>query len=439
MFYKRVFFMYNGNSKIAERNSKFIFKTSAMAEKKINRRGFLKKATVTGLSSVYICSENKADTKEPKDREQKKIKKNKLPTRKLGKTGIEVPVLVLGVPFDATEKQIVLRKGYNLGLYLWDTAHRYTNGNSELGIGEFIKRNPDVRKKLVLVTKASWAKNADEYEQRLQTSLKRMNTNYIDIFYGIHGMYDPAELTKELKTWAQSAKNRNLIKHFGFSTHSNMSNCLMAAAKTDWIDVIMTKYNFREMQSEKMNKAIEACHKAGIGLIAMKVQARGAALEKKEDKKLTEHFLKRGFTEGQAKIKAVLEDKRISSACAGRGDIGHLILNVAAVQNKTKLTKADRHILKEYTAQTCSGYCAGCSQICDSALPGTAGISDIMRYLMYYNNYDEKKEARKLFSQIPLEIRNRIPKTDYTAAENLCPQHLPIAKLMAEAVTKLTG
>ena len=54
-----------------------------------------------------------------------------------------------------------------------------------------------------------------------------------------------------------------------------MAPCLEAAAKLDWIDVIMTTYNFREMQNPAMQSAIDACYKADIGLVAMKTQAKG--------------------------------------------------------------------------------------------------------------------------------------------------------------------
>jgi hypothetical protein len=56
---------------------------------------------------------------------------------------------------------------------------------------------------------------------------------------------------------------------------------------------------------------------------------------------------------------------------------------------------------------------------------------------MYYNSYGEQEEARKLFAQIPSNVRNKLLSTDYSPAEARCPQHLPIGKLIAEAVGKL--
>lgn len=401
---------------------------------KIDRRNFLKTVGAAGLGSVLASAEtNAADPTTSTKAEEPKPPQ--VPRRKLGKTGVEVSCLALGTIFNVLENQILLRKSLQWGVTYWDTAHGYTGGNSELGIGKYLTKNPDVRKELFIVSKASGARTVADVEKHLQTSLKRMNTNYIDLYYGVHGLDDAAQLTDELKQWAKDAKKRKLIRFFGFSTHDNMAECLTAAARLDWIDAVMPRYNFRLMQDDKMQAAIEACHKAGIGLIAMKTQAK--EIKTKEDKELAEHFLQRGFTEGQAKVKIVLEDKRISSACVGRDNLTHLQLNIAAVLDKTKLTQADTKAFKEYAHATCSGYCAGCGHICGSVVPDTPYVSKVMRYLMYYNSYGEQKEARELFAKIPQKVRDKLPSVDYSQAEARCPQNLPIGKLMAEAVSKL--
>lgn len=398
-----------------------------------------------GLGSVFASADTIA-AKSPTDATAKaqKTESPQVPKRKLGKTGVEVSCLSLGGDFSFIDKQIVLRKAFESGATYWDTAYNYGGGNAELGIGKYLTKNTDARKKLFIVSKPALFQGpitAEKVENRFQTSLKRMNTKYVDLYYACHGLSDPTQLTDELKQWAKSAKKRKLIRFFGFSSHKNMATCLAAAAKLDWIDAITTLYNFRVMQDPKMQAAIDACHKAGIGLTAMKAFSRGVRriqpVETEQDKKLLDHFQKRGFTQEQAKIKVVLQDKRFSAVTIGMQNISLLNTNVDAVLNKTKLTKADIEALKEYARATCSGYCAGCAYICDSALPHAPFISDIMRYLMYYNSYGDKIRARKLFAQIPHGVRNRLLSTDYTLAETRCPQHLPIAELVAEAVHKL--
>jgi predicted aldo/keto reductase-like oxidoreductase len=252
-----------------------------------------------------------------------------------------------------------------------------------------------------------------------------------------HGLSDPAQLTDEVKQWARSAKKRKLVRFFGFSTHKNMAQCLAAAAKLDWIDVVMPVYNFRLMLDDKMQAAVEACHKKGIGVIAMKIQAYPQKLQNEKEKKLVTHFLRRGFTEVQAKIKVVLQDKRISSACIRMENVGVLAENAAAALDEAKLSRADMEMLKRYAEETCTGYCAGCAHICDSALPAAPYISDIMRYLMYYNSYRDTDRAKQLFARIPDNVRKKLLDLDYKLAEARCPQHLPIREFVNEAVRKL--
>jgi len=370
-----------------------------------------------------------------------------VPKRKLGKTGVEVPSLSLGTN-RLLDSQILLRAALRWGVNYWDTAHSYTGGNCELAIGKFLSRTPNVRKKLFIVSKASGARTVADVEERLQTSLKRMNTEYIDLYYGVHGLSSPSRLTNELKEWVRSAKERGLIRFFGFSTHKNIDQNLVAAAKLGWIDAIMTAYNFRLMQDSKIQAAIETCHKAGVGLIAMKTVAldvqqrgrieKGEKIETEEDKKLLSHFLGQGLAVEHAKIKFVLEDKRFSSACVGMNNVTSLKSNVEAALDKTRLTQSDREALAEYARATCSSYCTACAHICDSALPHTPYVSNIMRYLMYYNSYGERAEARRLFAQIPASVRNKLLNMDYTLAEARCPQRLPIRELITEAVSILT-
>jgi len=410
----------------------------------IDRRNFLKTVGAAGIGSVLASTGAIGGPNESGDSEKtQKSNLEQMPKRKLGKTGVKVSCLGLGTMFNLVDNQIVLRNTLKYGVTYWDTAHNYAGGNSELGIGKFLAKNPEVRKNLFIVSKASRARTVEDVEDRLQLSLKRMNTDYIDLYYAPHGASDPAQFTDELKRWAESAKKRKLIRFFGFSTHSNMAKCLAAAAKLGWIDVIMPRFNFRVMLDPEMQAAIDACHKAKIGIAAMKTTGKTTIsrfrkeIETEAEKKMVAHFLERGFTPEQAAIKLVLADERISSAPVQMENTKILAQNVAAVLDKTELTQADIEVFREYATATCSGYCAGCADICNSALADVLYVSDIMRYLMYYNSYGEQAEARRLFTQIPANVRSKLLSTDYSAAEVRCPQGMPIRELVTEAVSKL--
>ncbi len=405
---------------------------------KINRRNFLRSVSVAGVSGAFAAAgAHAADTPKPDANEPSAAtpkQMQKVPRRKLGKTGVEVPILSLG--FGRPGEPVVLRQAIDWGVNHWDTSLVAAGGNSEISIGQFLVKNPNLRKEVFIVTKESNSKNPEDIEKCLQTSLKRLNTDYIDLYFGVYMAKDMLRFTDDVRKWAEDAKKRGVIKYFGFSTHENMAQCLSAAAKLDWIDAIQLKYDFRLMQDSQMQEAIEACHKAGIGLIAMKTQSmrpRGANTDAEADSKAFAHFLEKGFTEGQAKIKAVLQDERISSVCSAMNSTAMLMTNVAAVLDKTKLTADDMELLRQYAQETCSGYCAGCGYICEQAAAGVP-VSDVMRALMYHNSYGNKVLAKEVFTEIPAETRSRLLSMDYSAAEARCPNRMPITRFVADAV-----
>ena len=86
--------------------------------------------------------------------------------------------------------------------------------------------------------------------EKLNASLQKMNTSYVDMYF-IHYVSDAKnELTDEGKVWAEKAKGK--IRLFGFSAHKNMETSMLAAAKMGWIDGIMTIYNYRLKAKDEM-------------------------------------------------------------------------------------------------------------------------------------------------------------------------------------------
>lgn len=410
----------------------------------ITRRDFLRTVSAAGItaaaaSSVLGKEQDAAENKEPKTDDKKSSKYPQVPRRKLGKTDLTVPIVSLGAMYNIVDNQIALRKTLAHNANFWDTAHGYANGNSEIGIGNYFEKNPDKRKEVMIATKASGAKSIEDIESRLQTSLERMHTDYIDVYYGVHALRTADQLTPELKQWAADAKKRGVIKYFGFTTHTNMTENLNAAAECDWIDVIMTSFNFRLMQDEAFMAAVDKCHKAGIGLIAMKVMTKSnKPQEADEEKELIKHFVEKGMTAEQAKIKMVIDDTRIASACIGMDTMDKLNENIKVALDEKKLAAEDVRFMRQYAADTRGSYCAGCGKCGEfSQMPYTP---EVMRYSMYFNNYsgiEDKLMAKELYSQIPAAYRNCITGFDYSKAEACCPQGVKISKIIEAAASQM--
>ena len=152
--------------------------------------------------------------------------------------------------------------------------------------------------------------------------------------------------------------------------------------------------------------------------------------------KMAGRFLQKGFTDAQAKLKAVWDNPAISCICSEMPNMTILMSNVAAALDKTKLSVRDIEILRQYAQETRSHYCVGCADICESSVQGNVPISDVMRCLMYAHSYGNRARARTQFQKIPVITRRQMALTDYSLAEHRCPQKMAIGKLMKEAVDK---
>ncbi|WP_243363083.1 aldo/keto reductase [Fundidesulfovibrio terrae] len=394
----------------------------------LSRREFMKAAGVSGLAVGMAPVSAMAAQEAPPQA-------GTMPKRKLGKTGVDVSVLALGGMFDTINNQLLLKQAHAWGVTYWDTAEAYGNGLSEEGYGRYFGRNPDARKDIFLVTKIV-AKQGSDNTARLDAALKRLQTNYVDLFF-IHGISGIDEMT-QYKQWAADMKKAGKMKFFGFSTHTNMEDCMLGAAKLDWIDSVMITYNYRLMHTPKMREALDACVKTGIGLVAMKTQGGGPVKTDSEaELKMAGRFMEKGFTDKQAKLKAVWEEPAIASICSQMPNLTILSANVASARDKTSLAREDVKVFGELAEATKCDYCAGCGSICQGAVGGLVAVNDVMRCLMYYRDYGDKELAREVFASLPEETRAKMLTVDYTQAEKACPQGLAIAELMRDASTLL--
>jgi hypothetical protein len=396
-----------------------------MKDNQVSRRDFVKTLGVAGVGSLVGTGQALAQSNAPAAAAPPAPAK--VPTRMFGKTGVPVSMLALGGIFDIVSNQLVLQQALDWGVTYWDTAAGYNGGKSEGGMGMFLEKNPQARKDIFLVTKHDGGEMTDALNQ----SLEKLKTDYVDMYF-LHG--NTGGFSAETKAWAEKMKAAKKIRFFGFSTHSNMEQNLQDAAKAGWIDGIMLKYDFRLMQTDAMKSAVDAATKAGIGLTAMKTQSKSPVpTETEADLKMGGHFIQRGFTQQQAKLKAIWENPLISTICSQMGSLNVLHSNIAAALDKTALTAADHAALREYAAATQSQHCAGCAQLCETALNNQVPVGDVMRCLMYHRSYGDQELARKVFGQLPETARRGLAGFDYAAAERACPHGLPIGQLMREA------
>ena len=409
-------------------------------DKESTRRSFLKMVGAVGAGSIvaaaapFVGAESQ-NVQKPSDLQM-------VPRRPFGKTGVDVPILSLGGVLKLSD-QLVFRMAYKMGVTYWDTADSYGWGKNEKAIGKYFAKFPDDRKNIFLVTKTATS-DPKELTEKLDASLQQMNTSYVDLYFIHYVKNVKDELTPGVKAWAEKAKAKGKIRFFGFSAHKNMEESMLEAAKLGWIDGIMMSYNYRLMVKDQMKRAVDACVKAGIGLTAMKTQAAFtanfyASIGSETDDALwmTESFMKKGYTAEQAKLKVVWENPAIASICSAMPNMTILQANAAAAMNKEKLSKNHKNLLNRYAQLTCSGYCAGCASICESAVDHRVPISDLLRCSMYRFGYGDREKALALLRRLPSDTKTTLLRTDFSAAERRCPQKIEIGRLLKTAIIDL--
>jgi aryl-alcohol dehydrogenase-like predicted oxidoreductase len=397
----------------------------------LSRRDLLRTGTALGAAGVLSAGAAGYAAADPPAAE----KKSAMPMAELGKTGMKVSRLAHGGSWDIDPE--VLSVGFETGINYIDTAEGYRGGQSERAIGAFLKNmgatgHSAARKKLWLVSKTH---SHHQLEQRLQPSLDRLQQDYVDAYY-LHQVRDPKLLADpETKAVATRLKKSGKTRFFGFSTHDDtVVECLNAAADTDYIDVIMFRYDCHYYKRDDLEKAMDRCHQKGIGLVAMKTQVGGMTLPDKFDP-----FRKRGLNQHQAAIKAVAVDERIASICSEMTNIDHVKQNAEAVAGKLTLTERDA--IQEHARLVSHLWCRGCEHLCKAASGAGAqlAVADSLRFLMYHDHYGKPEHARDLYAQLPADQRDltALAEADWHGAEAACPFKVPLTKLMPRVRERL--
>lgn len=356
-----------------------------------------------------------------------------VPRRVLGKTKQSIPILLLGGGsgfkggVDPRIK-LALKHGVN---YI-DTARKYAGGASERNAGSALA-TLGARDQMWLTSKTpQWS--AAGLKQDLAFSLEALKTDHVDLYF-LHGLDELRPLdNKELIKTVEQLKQSKKLRSFGFSCHGgNVVELLHAAAKRPFIDAVMFRYSFRDYGNKELNHAIDAAHKAGVGLIAMKTQGSEAGFRDAWKK-----FEQTGrWNKHQAVLKAVWADQRIAAAVSHMESTTQMKENIAAALDGKPLGKHESNAVRRYAELTRGYACQGCDHICNPTVPEPVKIGTTLRCLMYHDSYGDLEKARRVFGELPREAR-QLQGVDFSAASRACPHGIDVARLMRRA-TQLFG
>jgi len=374
-----------------------------MSKKGMSRRDFLK-FTAVGLGG---CAYRSAQEKSSPARSQEKKGEN-ITYRTLGKTGLKLPVITMGV--QNSDNPNLVRAALDAGMVHLDTAHYYQRGTNEVMIGEVVKGRP--RDSFVIATKESLPKNritgfyregATEkaYLDQLDISLKRLGLEYVDILYQHNVWKRETVLFEPILKALEKAKKEGKTRFVGVSTHRNEPEVIQAAVDSQVYDVVETAYNFRQKHYVEVRKAVATAAKAGLGVVAMKTIGGWSP-------EWQEHFGGLGSqgpyladqgVDARAAMKWVLQDPNVHTIIAGITTFDQLEMDLK-LQRDFSLSKSEKENLRSAALQP-SLYCQGCGT-CLNACVKQLPIPDLMRAYMYLYGYRNLVEAQDLLASLNL-------------------------------------
>ncbi len=188
----------------------------------------------------------------------------------LGTTGITVPQNAFGalpiqrVDFE-TAKAILLR-AYEGGMHFFDTARAYSDSEEKMGYAF-----SDLRENIYIATKTA-AKTPKDFKEHLETSLRLLKTDYIDIyqFHMVDTCWRPGDGTGMYECMLE-AKEQGKIRHIGVTAHK--LDVAKECIESGLYETLQFPLSY--LSSEKDLELVQMCRERNMGFIAMKALAGG--------------------------------------------------------------------------------------------------------------------------------------------------------------------
>ena len=365
--------------------------------------------------------------------------------RNFGNTGMIVSALGFGcmrfpmegghVKEEYTIK--MLCRAYESGVNYFDTAEGYCSSESQIVLGKAVKKMD--RNKIYVSTKNGYKNNsASEWRRRLETSLSRLDVDYIDVYHSHSLGWDDFKSGFGVKggplSEAQKAKNEGLIRHIAFSCHDSPEN-LIKLINTGAFESMTVQYNILNRANEE---AIAIAHEKGIGVSIMGPVAGGRLAQTNQEIQK----LKAGIAKSSPEIalRFVISNPGVSTALSGMDVIEQLEENIATASRTEPLTSEEKvQVLEslEENKKLADLYCTGCGYC--MPCPNGVDIPTNFLYMNYYKVYGLKDYARQKYAtlkEMSLEGMD-VPSWADTCkeckkCEPKCPQKLPIMKQLEE-------
>jgi uncharacterized protein len=249
---------------------------------KYSRRKFIERTLSAGvaLAGSQMVYSNGTSSENELHRIKNQYDAKGLPTAVLGKTGVVIPRIAIGLGSRflniPTLDEALEMCNYALdnGLYYWDTAHDYVNTStgaiSEERLGHIVKNR---RTEIFLSTKIS-AREPEKARLEIEESLKRLQTDHLDMLkiHMVESSEDVSAICKKggVLDLFSKMKEEKVTRFIGFSGHGD-AQALKQMADTGRFDSMLFAMNhYGENKDNRQGIVIPAAKAKGMGIMLMK-------------------------------------------------------------------------------------------------------------------------------------------------------------------------
>ncbi len=354
---------------------------------------------------------------------------------RLGRTGLTVSDIGFGSSRLGHDAELV-RHALDRGINYFDTAESYSGGRSETTLGQVLRGR---RQQVVLVSKTQADSDARRHVLmgRLEASLRRLRTDYLDVYFN-HAVNDPARMANpEWAEFTERAKAQGKIRWRGMSGHGGrLVESLDHAIDHDLVDVVLVAFNFGQdpafherftrsfdfvARQPELPRVLAKARQRDVGVVAMKT-LRGARLNDLRP------YETGGATFSQAALRWVLSHPNVDSLVVTMRSPARIDEYLGA-SGWTRPQRTDLSLLESYERRNGAAQCRyGCNACADSCPHGVA-IPDVLRTRMYARDYGDAGLARQEYRGLGVGASACLTCAERSCA---CPFGLPIAELTTD-------